>query len=308
MQIKEVRVNKYHEPALLKETIQGLDVKSDGVYVDVTFGGGGHSRSIMEQLSAQGKLFAFDQDPDAKRNLWEDDRLVFIPQNFIYLKNFLRINQAIPVDGILADFGVSFHQFDEADRGFSFRFDGPLDMRMDQKRELTAAKVVNEYSVEELERVLKNYGELRDAKRVARKIEQERAQVDLKTIGQFKKALSRLVPEKQEHKFLAQVFQALRIEVNEELKVIEVFLEQSLEVLKEGGRLVVITYHSLEDRLVKNFFKSGNFRGELEKDFYGNVIRPFVAINRKPIVPTSSEIQLNNRSRSAKLRIAKKVA
>tara|TARA_B100001109_G_scaffold255753_1_gene260557 strand:+ start:4881 stop:5786 length:906 start_codon:yes stop_codon:yes gene_type:complete len=301
-------VNKYHEPALLKETIQGLDVKSDGVYVDVTFGGGGHSRSIMEQLSAQGKLFAFDQDPDAKRNLWEDDRLVFIPQNFIYLKNFLRINQAIPVDGILADFGVSFHQFDEADRGFSFRFDGPLDMRMDQKRELTAAKVVNEYSVEELERVLKNYGELRDAKRVARKIEQERAQVDLKTIGQFKKALSRLVPEKQEHKFLAQVFQALRIEVNEELKVIEVFLEQSLEVLKEGGRLVVITYHSLEDRLVKNFFKSGNFRGELEKDFYGNVIRPFVAINRKPIVPTSSEIQLNNRSRSAKLRIAKKVA
>ena len=179
---------------------------------------------------------------------------------------------------------------------------------MDQKRELTAAKVVNEYSVEELERVLKNYGELRDAKRVARKIEQERAQVDLKTIGQFKKALSRLVPEKQEHKFLAQVFQALRIEVNEELKVIEVFLEQSLEVLKEGGRLVVITYHSLEDRLVKNFFKSGNFRGELEKDFYGNVIRPFVAINRKPIVPTSSEIQLNNRSRSAKLRIAKKVA
>ena len=232
----------------------------------------------------------------------------FIPQNFIYLKNFLRINQAIPVDGILADFGVSFHQFDEAERGFSFRFDGPLDMRMDQKRELTAAKVVNEYSLEELERVLRNYGELRDAKRVARKIEQERVQADLKTIGQFKNALSHLVPEKHEHKFLAQVFQALRIEVNEELKAIEVFLEQSLDVLKKGGRLVVITYHSLEDRLVKNFFKSGNFKGELEKDFYGNVVRPFEMVNRKPIVPDEKEVQQNNRARSAKMRIAKKLA
>jgi len=298
---------EYHKPALLHESVDGLSILADGRYVDVTFGGGGHSKEILKQLSENGRLFAFDQDPDAERNSIDDDRFTLINQNFSFLKNFLRMYSAIPVDGVLADLGVSFHQFDVAERGFSFRFSGPLDMRMDKKRKLTASKVLNEYSAEELERIFKEYGELRNAKQIVKKIETARVEAKIKTIGQLKEALQEMVPEKHEHKFLAQVFQALRIEVNEELKVIQELLEQTVEVLKEGGRMVVITYHSLEDRLVKNFFRTGNIKGKQEKDFYGNLIRPMNPINRKPIIPSREEVGINNRARSAKLRIAEKI-
>lgn len=298
---------EYHNPALLQESVDGLAVVADGRYVDVTFGGGGHSKEILKRLSLNGRLFAFDQDPDAEQNRIEDERFSLISQNFSFLKNFLRMYNAIPVDGVLADLGVSFHQFDVPKRGFSFRFSGPLDMRMDQKRKLTAAKVVNTYAVEDLERIFKEYGELRVAKQVVQKIEKARAEKKISTVEELKVLLKSMVPEKMEHKFLAQVFQALRIEVNEELKVIQDLLEQTVEVLKEGGRMSVITYHSLEDRLVKNFFKTGNVQGKVEKDFYGNLIRPMEPINRKPIVPSSDEVKSNNRSRSAKLRIAEKV-
>lgn len=296
----------YHKPALLKETIDGLSLQPSGTYVDVTFGGGGHSSEILKRLSSQGKLFAFDQDPEAADNVMEDDRLTFIQQNFSFLKNFLKMYRAIPVDGVLADFGVSFHQFDQAERGFSFRFSGPLDMRMDKKRPLTAAKVLNEYEKAQLIYIFKNYGELRNAQKVADKIVAYRENHAFETIDDLKNLLQSMVSEKVQHKFLAQVFQAIRIEVNEELKVIEQFLEQSVEVLKVGGRLAVITYHSLEDRLVKNFFRSGNFEGELNKDLYGNIIRPLEPVNRKPIVPSAEEVSENNRARSAKLRIAEK--
>lgn len=296
----------YHKPALLKETIDGLSLQPSGTYVDVTFGGGGHSSEILKRLSSQGKLFAFDQDPEAADNVMEDDRLTFIQQNFSFLKNFLKMYRAIPVDGVLADFGVSFHQFDQAERGFSFRFSGPLDMRMDKKRPLTAAKVLNEYEKAQLIYIFKNYGELRNAQKVADEIVAYRENHAFETIDDLKNLLQSMVPEKVQHKFLAQVFQAIRIEVNEELKVIEQFLEQSVEVLKEGGRIAVITYHSLEDRLVKNFFRSGNFEGKLNKDLYGNIIRPLEPVNRKPIVPSAEEVSENNRARSAKLRIAEK--
>lgn len=296
----------YHKPALLRETIDGLSLQPSGTYVDVTFGGGGHSSEILKRLSSQGKLFAFDQDPEAADNVMEDDRLVFIQQNFSFLKNFLKMYRAIPVDGVLADFGVSFHQFDQAERGFSFRFSGPLDMRMDKKRPLTAAKVLNEYEKAQLIYIFKSYGELRNAQKVADKIVAYRENHVFETIDDLKNLLQSMVPEKVQHKFLAQVFQAIRIEVNEELKVIEQFLEQSAEVLKVGGRVAVITYHSLEDRLVKNFFRSGNFEGKLNKDLYGNIIRPLEPVNRKPIVPSAEEVSENNRARSAKLRIAEK--
>lgn len=298
---------EYHKPALLQESVDGLSIVADGSYVDVTFGGGGHSREILKRLSDHGKLFAFDQDPDTERNELKDDRFTMIYQNFSFLKNFLRMYNVIPVDGLLADLGVSFHQFDVPERGFSFRFEGPLDMRMDQKRKLTAAAVVNNYAVEDLERIFKEFGELRNAKQVVQRIESERVMKKIETVERLKDLLHGMVPEKQQHKFLAQVFQALRIEVNEELKVIQALLEQTVEVLKEGGRMVVITYHSLEDRLVKNFFKTGNIEGKVEKDFYGNLIRPMNPINRKPIVPSREEVQQNNRSRSAKLRIAEKI-
>ncbi len=297
----------YHNPALLKESIDGLSVEPNGSYVDVTFGGGGHSREILKRLSENGKLFAFDQDPDVEQNLIIDKRFTMIYQNFSFLKNFLRMYNSIPIDGLLADLGVSFHQFDVPKRGFSFRFKGPLDMRMDQKRKLTAAIIVNTYSSEGLERIFKEYGELRNAKQIVQQIIASRENKKIKTVESLKEVLGDLVPEKHEHKFLAQVFQALRIEVNEELKVIQSLLEQSVDVLKEGGRMAVITYHSLEDRMVKNFFRTGNIQGKVEKDFYGNLIRPMSPINRKPIVPTSEEIGRNNRSRSAKLRIAEKV-
>tara|TARA_R110000868_G_scaffold55837_2_gene173359 strand:+ start:103 stop:1011 length:909 start_codon:yes stop_codon:yes gene_type:complete len=297
----------YHKPALLHESVDGLSILADGRYVDVTFGGGGHSKEILKRLSENGRLFAFDQDPDAENNSIDDDRFSLIAQNFSFLKNFLRMYNAIPVDGVLADLGVSFHQFDVPKRGFSFRFEGPLDMRMDQKRKLTAAKVVNTYSAEQLEIIFKEYGELRNAKQIVQNIEAARSQKKITTVEELKAILKNITPEKIEHKFLAQVFQALRIEVNEELKVIQDLLEQTVEVLKDGGRMSVITYHSLEDRLVKNFFKTGNVQGKVEKDFFGNLIRPMEPINRKPIVPGAEEIKDNNRSRSAKLRIAEKI-
>lgn len=298
----------YHKPALLNETVDGLVVTPDGIYVDATFGGGGHAREILKRLSSQGKLFAFDQDPEAAENVFEDDRLVFIQQNFAFIKNYLKLYRALPVDGVLADFGVSFHQFDQAERGFSFRFSGPLDMRMDKKRALTAAKVLNTYEEEQLKVILSTYGELKNAGKLAAKIVEQRAAKPLKKIDDLKALLVEMVPEKVQHKFLAQVFQAIRIEVNEELKVIEQLLQQAVDVLKVGGRIAVITYHSLEDRLVKNFFRTGNFEGEVKKDFYGNLMRPLEPINRKPLVPSSAEVKENNRARSAKLRIAEKVA
>ncbi len=298
---------EYHKPALLNESVDGLSILADGCYVDVTFGGGGHSKEILKRLSEKGKLFAFDQDPDAENNRLDDSRFSLIPQNFSFLKNFLRMYNAIPVDGVLADLGVSFHQFDVPKRGFSFRFEGPLDMRMDQKRKMTAATVINLYSAEQLEFIFKEYGELRNAKQIVQKIEEARAEKKITTVEGLKEILKDITPEKIQHKFLAQVFQALRIEVNEELKVIQDLLEQTVEVLKDGGRMSVITYHSLEDRLVKNFFKTGNVQGKVEKDFFGNLIRPMEPVNRKPIVPGAEEIKDNNRSRSAKLRIAEKV-
>lgn len=298
----------YHKPALLEETIEGLAIQPDGCYVDATYGGGGHSRAILDKLSEKGTLLAFDQDPDACANLIEDDRLLFVPQNFIYLKNFLKVHRIEAVDGILADFGVSFHQFDQAERGFSFRFDGPLDMRMDKKRALTAAKILNEYSEEEMQLILKKYGELKNVSAVVKRLVAFRKEGVFASTGDLKKALENLVPAKHEHKFLAQVFQALRIEVNEELVAIERFLEQSEKLLKSNGRLVLITYHSLEDRLVKNFIRTGNFQAKQEKDFYGNLIRPLEPVNRKPIIPSEEELMQNNRARSAKLRIAKKAA
>ncbi|MFB1021641.1 MAG: 16S rRNA (cytosine(1402)-N(4))-methyltransferase RsmH [Vicingaceae bacterium] len=298
---------EYHKPALLNESVDGLSIVAKGCYVDVTFGGGGHAKEMLSRLSEEGRLFAFDQDPDAENNRLDDERFSLIPQNFSFLKNFLRMYNVIPVDGVLADLGVSFHQFDVPKRGFSFRFEGPLDMRMDQKRKLTAAKVVNTYSAEQLEVIFKEYGELRNAKQIVDRIEIARKEKRITTVEGFKAILKEITPEKIQHKFLAQVFQALRIEVNEELKVIQDLLEQTVEVLKVGGRMSVITYHSLEDRLVKNFFKTGNVQGKVEKDFFGNLIRPMEPINRKPIVPSAAEIKDNNRSRSAKLRIAEKV-
>lgn len=297
----------YHEPALLEESLEGLSIKADGRYADVTFGGGGHSRSILQRLSENGKLFAFDQDPDAVKNAIDDPRFQLIQQNFSYLKNYGKLYGMIPLDGILADLGVSFHQFDEAQRGFSFRFDGPLDMRMDQKGSKTAAQVLNAYAEEDLVMMFRNYGELRQAKLIAAKIVQKRSEAEFKEIADLRDLLKGFVPEKHLHSFMAQVFQAIRIEVNQEMEVLESLLLQSEEVLAEGGRMVVITYHSLEDRMVKNFFKCGNIQGKVEKDFYGNLIRPFAPINKKPIVPSSNEVARNNRSRSAKLRIAEKL-
>lgn len=298
----------YHRPALLSESVEALAINKDGIFVDVTFGGGGHSKLILDSLGENGKLYAFDQDPDAKRNAIDDKRFTLIQQNFSYLKNYLKMYRAIPIDGLLADLGVSFHQFDQPERGFSFRFNGPLDMRMDKSRDLTAAKIINEYSEEDLTALFKNYGELNHAKKIAAVLVEKRTEAPIVEINQLLNCLKTFVPERHAHKFYAQVFQALRIEVNAELKVIEDLLEQSLEVIKKGGRFAVITYHSLEDRLVKNFFKTGNVQGKLEKDFYGNVLRPFEPVNRKPIIPSEKEIGDNNRARSAKLRVAERRA
>ena len=296
----------YHIPVLLDESVEGLNIQEDGDYVDVTFGGGGHSRVILNYLSA-GRLFGFDQDEDAAANAFDDPRFYFIRHNFRYIRHFLRYYGVEQVDGILADLGVSSHDFDVAERGFSFRFAGDLDMRMNREAVKTAADIINEYDEEKLVRVFREYGEVENARRLVRQILVARQQHPVKTIDQFKEVISSCVPRKNETKYLAKVFQALRIETNGELDVLKDFLEQSVGLLKPGGRLVVITYHSLEDRLVKNFIRAGNFEGKQEKDFFGNVTSSLVAVNRKVIIPGDEEIERNPRARSAKLRIAEKL-
>ncbi|MCK6611056.1 MAG: 16S rRNA (cytosine(1402)-N(4))-methyltransferase RsmH [Bacteroidia bacterium] len=299
--------SKYHSPVMLQECLDGLNIHPDGTYVDVTFGGGGHSRAILSRLSAKGKLIAFDQDSDAKANLPEDPRLIFIDQNFEFLENHLAFQECLPVDGILADLGVSSHQFDEGSRGFSFRFDdAELDMRMDFNSGKPVSALLNSYSEKEISDILYYYGELKNSRSLAASIVAYRTANPIKTVADFKEAIRRQTPKLHEYKFYAQVFQALRIEVNREMDVLKAFLEQSAKVLKPGGRLVVMSYHSLEDRLVKNFMASGNFEGELEKDFFGNSIRPLDPITRKVVTATDAELTQNPRSRSAKLRIAER--
>lgn len=297
---------EYHNPVLLKESVDGLNIKPDGIYVDVTFGGGGHSKEILKRLGPNGKLFAFDQDEDALANALPDERFTLINENFRFIKRFLRFYGVKSVDGILADLGVSSHQFDVAERGFSTRFDAELDMRMSQKNDLNAYKVVNEYDDANLRRVFLDYGELKNAPAIARVIIEAREKSPIKNTEQLKVVLARFLPAHKSHKILAQMYQAIRIEVNQEMDVLKEFLEQSLEVLNPGGRLSVISYHSLEDRLVKRFIKNGMFEGEPERDFFGNFSVPFKTIG-KLIVPNSEEIKINNRARSAKLRIAEKI-
>lgn len=296
---------EYHNPVLLKETVDGLNIKPDGVYVDVTFGGGGHSREIMNRLGPNGKLFGFDQDSDALENVIKDERFVLINENFRYIKRFLRFYGIKEVDGILADLGVSSHQFDVAERGFSTRFEAGLDMRMNQNSELSAYNVVNEYDDANLRRVFLDYGELKNAPAIARTILEAREDGPIKTTDDLKFVLGRFLPDQFKNKILAQMYQAIRIEVNQEMDVLKEFLSQSLEILKPEGRLSVISYHSLEDRLVKRFMKNGLFEGEPERDFYGNFSVPFKLVG-KLIVPSNEEIKINNRARSAKLRIAEK--
>jgi 16S rRNA (cytosine1402-N4)-methyltransferase len=296
---------EYHNPVLLKECIDGLNINPEGIYVDVTFGGGGHSREILKHLTT-GKLYAFDQDDDAVRNKIDDPRFVLIKQNFKYLKNFLKLYNALPIDGLLADLGVSSHQFDEADRGFSIRFDAKLDMRMDQNSKLTAAEILNTYSEDDLKKIFRLYGEVDNAGYLASIIYHNRKDRQIETVNDLKVMITKCVKRGKENQYYAQVFQALRIEVNKELDVLQDLLLQTLDVLKPGGRAVIMSYHSLEDRLVKNFFRSGKFEGEVEKDFYGNQLTPFTMISRKPIVPDEKEVEANPRSRSAKLRIAEK--
>lgn len=299
--------NNYHVPVLLQECIEGLAIKPDGVYVDVTFGGGGHSREILKHLNDKGVLIAFDQDPDAQRNKIDDPRFRFVDQNFGYLKNNLRLLGYKQVDGVLADLGVSSHQFNEPERGFSIRFDADLDMRMDQQRPLTAAIVLNTYAEEDLHKLFGLYGEVQNAKSLARTIVTSRLENPIQTLADFKSVIAAHIPRGKENKYMAQVFQALRIEVNAEIEVLERFLEQCADVLKPGGRLVVMSYHSLEDRPVKNFLAKGKFRGEVEKDFFGNDQKPFNVITRKAIVADEEEVARNNRARSAKLRIGEKL-
>lgn len=298
---------EYHVPVLLAESVDGLEIKANGDYVDVTFGGGGHSREIFSRLET-GRLFAFDQDEDAAANIIHDERFFFIRHNFKYIRNFLRYYNVEQVDGILADLGVSSHDFDVAERGFSFRFDGDLDMRMNRDSTQSAADIVNTFTEDQLRTMFREYGEIDNAGRLAKQLVFARDSKPVKTIEQFKESIAPCVPKFQESKYLAKVFQALRIETNKEMDVLHEFLEQSIQLLKPGGRLVVITYHSLEDRMVKNFIKSGDFSGKQEKDFFGNVESPLVAINRKVIVPNEEEIERNPRARSAKLRIAEKNA
>lgn len=300
----ELKNAEYHIPALLTETIDGLNIKPNGIYVDVTFGGGGHSKAILEKLGATGKLISFDQDEDAIQNILEDKRFIFVRSNFRYLKNFLKYHGIEKVDGILADLGVSFHHFDESERGFSFRFNGALDMRMNKQSAKTAAQVLNSYSDEDLANVFYLYGELHNSRKIASAIIRARNTKPLETIQEFVDILKPYFLREKEKKEMARVFQALRIEVNSEMEVLEDLLEQTVDVLNEQGRLVVLTYHSLEDRLVKNFIRSGNFEGKLEKDFYGNLISPLKAINNKVITASEEEVERNPRSRSAKLRIA----
>lgn len=295
---------KYHVPVMLQECLDGLDIQPDGIYVDVTFGGGGHSRAIFEQLSEKGQLIAFDQDPDAAQNTWDAPNFHFVASNFSFLKNQLRMLGINQVDGILADLGVSSHQFNEPSRGFSIRSIEKLDMRMNQQSELSAFHVVNEWEEDELISIFQKYGEVKSTRRIAQRICTERGRDKVKTTGDLVALLEPLAPKFKENKFYAQVFQAIRIAVNDEMEVLERMLEQTAEVLKPGGRLLVESYHSLEDRLVKNYMKRGSFDGKITKDFYGNVIKPFDEVVRKPITPSEEELKGNTRARSAKLRIA----
>jgi 16S rRNA (cytosine1402-N4)-methyltransferase len=295
----------YHLPALLNESIDGLNIRPEGIYVDVTFGGGGHSREILKRLTT-GRLIAFDQDGDAKRNAPVDDRFLFLNQNFRFLRNNLRYNGVEDIDGLFADLGVSFHQFDDPSRGFTFRSDAILDMRMNKSSLITAADILRTYDEETLANIFYEYGELTESRKIAKAIVAARSVKPVVKVNDFSEALSKIIPLRQEHKFLARVFQALRIEVNHEIDYLKEMLEQAGSMLKSGGRLVVITYHSLEDRVVKNFIRTGNFEGSAEKDFYGNLIAPFKAINKKIIVPGEKELEKNNRARSARLRIAEK--
>ncbi|GAB3933001.1 16S rRNA (cytosine(1402)-N(4))-methyltransferase RsmH [Larkinella terrae] len=303
----------YHEPVLLQACVEGLNLKPGGTYVDVTFGGGGHSREILRQLApgpdSAGRLIVFDQDPDARANAdaIDDPRLTFVAANFRHLKRYLRLYKIDQVDGILADLGISSHQIDTPERGFSTRFDADLDMRMSQAGELTARKVINEYPEDQLHKIFGMYGEVTNARTLAGAIAASRVNRPIETINDLKAVLQRYAPRGREHKYFAQVFQALRIEVNQELVTLEEFLAQVPEVLAIGGRLVVMAYHSLEDRLVKNFIKSGNFRGDIEKDLYGNEIKPLQSVTRKPIEASAEEVGRNPRARSAKLRIAEKL-
>jgi 16S rRNA (cytosine1402-N4)-methyltransferase len=297
----------YHEPVMLTESTKALEINANGTYVDVTYGGGGHSAEILRRLKG-GKLYAFDQDPDSQKEAKADEQLIFINQNFKYLNNFLKMYNAIPVDGIIADLGISSHQIDEPQRGFAFRHQGPLDMRMNQNQEVSAEEVVNEYSTEDMTRIFREYGELKSARRISILISEARKLSRIKTSTDLINCLEKITPLKTRNTFLAKVFQALRIEVNGEMEALKELLTQCPDVLKEGGLISIITYHSLEDRLVKNFIRSGNFKGTLEKDFYGNVIKPLEAINRKPIIPSEEELIRNNRARSAKLRVARKTA
>lgn len=297
---------EYHNPVLLHPTVDGLNIKPDGVYVDVTFGGGGHSKEILRRLGPNGRLFAFDQDEDALANALPDERFTLINENFRFIKRFLRFHGVKEVDGILADLGVSSHQFDVPERGFSTRFDAELDMRMSQRNDLNAYRVVNEYEEQDLRRVFFDYGELKNAPVLARTIVEARKDYPIKTTEELKDVLKKFLPEKVRNKVLAQIYQAIRIEVNQEMDVLKEFIEQSLEILKPGGRFSVISYHSLEDRLVKRFIKNGMFEGEPERDFFGNFSVPFKTIG-KLIVPDNEEIKMNNRARSAKLRVAEKL-
>lgn len=298
-------MNAYHIPVMPERCIEALKIRPDGTYVDATFGGGGHAREIVSHLIG-GRLYAFDQDEDAERNVFPDNRLVFIRANFRFLRNFLRLGGVDAVDGILADLGVSSHDFDEAERGFSFRFDAPLDMRMNREARVTAAEILNTYDPDQLRVLFQNFGEIRNAARLSATITGARRINPIKTTGQLLDIIKPLVPKTIEKKYLAQVFQALRMEVNDETEALQDFLKAALELLKPGGRLVVLTYHSIEDRIVKNFLKSGNFEGNTQQDFFGNFITPFELISRKAIVPEEAEIVRNPRSRSAKLRIAEK--
>ncbi|MFZ4547134.1 MAG: 16S rRNA (cytosine(1402)-N(4))-methyltransferase RsmH [Bacteroidales bacterium] len=295
----------YHQPALLQECIEGLSINPSGIYADLTFGGGGHSRAIIEKLDATGRLIAFDQDEDALSNTIDDERFTLANENFRYLKNFLRLYKAFPIDGILADLGISSHQIDTPQRGFATRFEGPLDMRMGRKQGATAEHMINSYTEEKLYSVFKMYGEISNARLLAAKIAEARSN-PITTTNELKEAIKSCTPLNYESKYLAQVFQAIRIEINDEMGALQAMLKQCADVLKPGGRLVIISYHSLEDRLVKNYIKTGNFEGVVEKDFFGNKLTPLTSITRKPITPSESELKSNPRARSAKLRIAQK--
>ncbi|HNV27664.1 MAG TPA: 16S rRNA (cytosine(1402)-N(4))-methyltransferase RsmH [Cyclobacteriaceae bacterium] len=306
--IQNPESGNYHKPVMLTECIEALCIKPEGIYVDVTFGGGGHSMVILENLR-EGRLIAFDQDEDAKRQAdnIQSRSFTFCQANFRYMKQYLKLNGVTQVDGILADLGISSHQIDSPERGFSTRFEGPLDMRMDQKGSITAAKILNEYPEADLHKIFGMYGELKNARTAAKAVIAARSLKPLSTTLDLKVALQQITPRGKENKYFAQVFQALRIEVNEEMKALEDFLHQCGEVMKQGGRLVIMSYHSLEDRMVKNYINTGKVFGELEKDFYGNPIKPFQAVNRKPIEASEEEVNENRRARSAKLRVATKI-